>query len=48
VPSIVGRHKGNAMQRVGLAKIRKIIKDLNVKIINPTLTVNSTSLGKVD
>lgn len=36
------------MERIGLGKIRKIMKLLKNKMKSPTLTVNCTSLGKID
>ena len=36
------------MGKVGLGKIRKVVKKLNIKMNHPTITINSTSLGKVD
>ena len=36
------------MDKIGLGKIRKIMKLIKNKMKNPTLTVNSTSLGKLD
>lgn len=48
IPSLAGRFKGKHMDKVGLGKIRKVLKDFNIKMQNPTLTVNCTSLGKLD
>ena len=33
------------MDKVGLGKIRKVMRQTKTKLNNPTLTANSTSLG---
>lgn len=48
IPSIPGRKKGDQMRLVGIAKIRSIMLRHNKKLLNPKLTCNCTSLGKVD
>lgn len=45
IPSLVGRFKDVAMDKVGLGKVRRVMKKNHIKMKNATLTANSTSLG---
>jgi hypothetical protein len=50
IPTIPGRFniKDNELNKIGIGKVKYIMKKYAKKIINPTLTYNSTSLGKLD
>lgn len=48
IPSLVGRFKGNYLDKVGLGKVKKIMKNYVPELKNPTLTANCTSLGRLD
>lgn len=47
IPSISGRFKGNYMDKIGLGKVKKIMRE-NCTMKNSNLTVNCTSLGRLD
>jgi hypothetical protein len=48
IPTLPGRFKGDEMEKVGLAKVRSIMKRHQKQFKNPMLTCNSTSLGQVN
>lgn len=48
IPSFSGRFKEDNMNKVGLGKVRKIMKDAKINMKNAKLTANSTSLGNPD
>jgi tyrosyl-DNA phosphodiesterase 1 len=48
IPSLSGRFKGDSLDKVGLGKVRKVMRQLQVRLESPTLTASCTSLGKLD
>jgi len=48
IPSLSGRFKGDHMDKLGIGKIRKVIKASKITMNNAMLTANCTSLGNVD
>ncbi len=51
IPTVPGRFKveDNSINKIGIGKVKHIMKNYSKnKQINPTLTYNSTSLGKLD
>lgn len=48
IPSLPGRFKGQFLDRVGIAKVKKIMGKCTHHFKKPVVTYNCTSLGKLD
>jgi tyrosyl-DNA phosphodiesterase-1 len=48
IPSLPGRFKGQYLDKVGIGKVKKIMKNCSIHFKKPIMTYNCTSLGKVD